>query len=151
MEPCPSCRREIDINARPCPHCGNPEPFSESYKKVLYSRYKRESIENQKKLREIFRNNFGIIPEDEKKLYLSQIKEEITKKNFWLAFSISTKKMKKSQKEAEIQIKKISDEIGVSDEFEKWRKKKDINGKIFAFIVVILIPLIWIIYKWINN
>ena len=28
MLPCPSCKKEIDVNANPCPNCGRPEPFN---------------------------------------------------------------------------------------------------------------------------
>ena len=146
MEPCPSCRKEIDIDARPCPYCGRPIPFSDELKEMIIKRYieerRREDEIRQKRIKK---------EEEEKKMFNEQMKEEILNGKFWLAFSISTNKLNHSQTYTEFLIKKISDEIGMSDEFEKWRKKKDVTGKIFAFIVIILIPLIWIIYKWFNN
>ena len=142
MEPCPSCKIEIDIDARPCPNCGCPIPFSDDLKEMIIKGY----IEKRKREDEIRQERIKK-EEEEKKVFNEQMKEEILNGKFWLAFSIATTKLKKSQKNGEILIKKISDENGMSDEFEKWRKKKNFNGRIFAFIFVILIPVLWIIYK----
>ncbi len=142
MEPCPSCKVNIDIDAKPCPHCGRPIPFSDELKEMIIKGYiEKRKIEDKIRQERIKKE------EEEKKVFNAQLKEGILKGKFWLAFSISTNKLKKSQKDSEILIKKISEENGMSDEFEKWRKKKNFNGRIFAFIFIILIPVLWIIYK----
>ena len=145
MEPCPSCHIEIDLSARPCPNCGRPIPFSDELKEMIINRYikerRREDEIRQKRIKK---------EEEEKKMFNEQMKEEILNGKFWLAFSISTNKLNHSQTYTEFLIKKISDEIGMSDEFEKWRRKKNRGGVIFV-VIIFLILIIWIVYKWIVN
>ena len=146
MEPCPSCRKEIDIDARPCPYCGRPIPFSDELKEMIIKRYieerRREDEIRQKRIKK---------EEEERKMFNEQMKEEILNGKFWLAFSISTNKLNHSQTYTEFLIKKISDEIGMSDEYEKWSRKKKRGGVIFV-VIIFLILIIWIVYKrWLNN
>jgi|688.fasta_scaffold07468_13 hypothetical protein len=141
MEPCPSCNVNIHIDAKPCPHCGNPEPFSDKLKEWIM----KVNIENQKRADEIWQKKISK-KEEEKKMFNEQMKEEILKGKFWLAFSISTSKLKKSQRDGEILIKKISDENGMSHEYEKWRRKKN-RGNVIFVVIIFLILIIWIVYK----
>ena len=143
MEPCPSCHIEIDLNARPCPNCGRPIPFSDELKKEIIKRYSEELEKHSEVWRKRFKKE-----EEEREMFNEQMKQETLNKNFYKAYYISRNKL---NWKSDTLIKKIAEENGMSDEFEKWKKKNDLKVK-FGCLIVILILVIWMIYKvWFNN
>lgn len=150
MIPCPSCKKEIDEFADPCPNCGRPKPISSEMRKSDSERVDREF---QKSMKDWEKSVNFKSKEEVERLY-QEARNFVVKGKFQDALdkirvAVTSNLEKKSLKESMSELRRISDELNMSQEFNHWDRKQTRNGYIILSLAILII-LSLILYRKLN-
>lgn len=132
MIPCPSCKKDIDVNANPCPNCGRPNPIS---REMINSQFKRSVSDWKKSVN--FKSDEDIERCYEKaRMYVLEGKFQYAL--IYISSAVGSNYAKKSQKESMNELRKICEELNMSLQFNLWERRQTRNMYIFVTLVFVL-------------
>ena len=141
MIPCPSCGKHIDALANSCPNCGRPKPISKEMVDAEFKRVQREwkrsvNFKSEEEINQLYREARSFVLVGKFLLALHKIK-----------LARGSNYERKSNEQCESELKSISEELNMSQEFILWKKRYDRNSILIFVIFIIIVIVLTILQK----